>query len=128
VELNRGEAFSNRGNLMVSRRFILNPSRTAKQGALINSGKDTPEYKAVVTTLTMDAADMKEMGIESGDSVIVRTEFGEAIFQCEPGKCPTGLLFVPYGPPTCKLMGGDTDGTGMPTSKGWDVDVEPVPK
>lgn len=128
MELNRGEAFSNRGNLMVSRRFILNPSRTAKQGALINSGKDTPEYKAVVTTLTMDAADMKEMGIESGDSVIVRTEFGEAIFQCEPGKCPTGLLFVPYGPPTCKLMGGDTDGTGMPTSKGWDVDVEPVPK
>lgn len=113
---------------MVSRRFMLNPSRTAKQGALINSGKDTAEYQAVVNTLTMDEADMKEMGLESGDSVIVRTEFGEAIFQCEPGNCPSGLLFVPYGPPTCKLMGGSTDGTGMPTSKGWDVDVEPVPK
>ena len=37
------------------------------------------------------------------------------------------MLFVPYGPPTCRLMGGDTDGTGMPTSKNWEVEVEPLP-
>jgi formylmethanofuran dehydrogenase subunit D len=36
------------------------------------------------------------------------------------------MIFVPYGPPTCRLMGGGTDGTGMPTSKGWEVEVEPV--
>ena len=42
------------------------------------------------------------------------------------GNVPRGLLFVPYGPPTCELMGGETDGTGMPTSKGWDVEVEVV--
>ena len=36
------------------------------------------------------------------------------------------MIFVPYGPPTCRLMGGETDGTGMPTSKGWEVEVEPV--
>jgi formylmethanofuran dehydrogenase subunit D len=34
------------------------------------------------------------------------------------------MIFVPYGPPTCRLMGAETDGTGMPTSKGWDVEVE----
>ena len=39
---------------------------------------------------------------------------------------PRGLLFVPYGPPTCRLFAGDTDGTGMPTSKGWEVEVDPV--
>ena len=39
---------------------------------------------------------------------------------------PLGMIFVPYGPPTCRLMGGDTDGTGMPTSKGWEVEVVPV--
>ena len=54
------------------------------------------------------------------------TLIGEATFVCQPGNIPRGMLFVPYGPPTCKLMGGDTDGTGMPTSKGWDVDVELV--
>ena len=39
---------------------------------------------------------------------------------------PAGMIFVPYGPPTCRLMGNTTDGTGMPTSKGWEVEVEPI--
>ena len=47
-------------------------------------------------------------------------------FQATEGKVPQGMIFVPYGPPTCRLMGGSTDGTGMPTSKGWEVEVEPV--
>ena len=28
---------------------------------------------------------------------------------------------------TCRLMGSETDGTGMPTSKNWEVEVEPIP-
>jgi formylmethanofuran dehydrogenase subunit D len=108
------------------KRFILNPSRTAKQGANINVGKFTEEYQAIVTTLTISPADMESLGVVAGDEVIVRTEFGEATFRCESGNVPDGLLFVPYGPPTCRLMGGDTDGTGMPLSKGWEVEVEPV--
>lgn len=110
----------------MSKRFILNPSRTSEQGQQINIGKDNAEYEAMVTTMSMHAADMQSLGLSPGDSVIVRTEFGEAKFQCEEGKVPEGMLFVPYGPPTCRLMGGNTDGTGMPTSKGWDVEVEPV--
>ena len=111
---------------MAGKQFILNPSRTAKQGVQINIGKDNAEYEAMVTTITMHADDMKELGVVNGDSVVVRTEFGEATFKLEAGKTPEGLLFVPYGPPTCQLMGGSTDGTGMPSSKGWEVEVEPV--
>ncbi|MCA9247958.1 MAG: hypothetical protein KDA42_12605 [Planctomycetales bacterium] len=111
---------------MAAKQFLLNPSRTAKQGAQINIGKDCPEYEAMVTTVTMNADDMKSLGVADGDSVRIRTEFGEAIFRLEVGRVPEGLLFVPYGPPTCKLMGGDTEGTGMPLSKGWEVEVEPV--
>ncbi len=66
------------------------------------------------------------VGIQSGGSVRVRSENGEAIFRCVEGKVPQGMIFVPYGPPTCHLMGQDTDGTGMPTSKGWEVEVEPI--
>ncbi|HVX13688.1 MAG TPA: molybdopterin dinucleotide binding domain-containing protein [Pirellulales bacterium] len=113
---------------MTVRRFLLNPSRTAKQGAQINVGKENEEYQAIVNTLTMHQSDMESLGISQGDSVVVRTEFGEAVFQCEKGNIPEGMLFVPYGPPTCRLMGGSTDGTGMPLSKGWDVEVEPVKK
>jgi formylmethanofuran dehydrogenase subunit D len=111
---------------MAPRRFLLNPGRTAKQGQQINVGKEDAEYQAIVTTLTMHAEDMKSLGLSRGDKVRVRTEFGEATFQCEEGKVPIGMLFVPYGPPTCRLMSGSTDGTGMPTSKGWEVEVEAV--
>jgi formylmethanofuran dehydrogenase subunit D len=107
-------------------RFLLIPIRSNKQGQQLNVGKEEPEYLAIVNTLTMHAEDMKELGITSGAVVRVRNEIGETTFQCKEANVPRGLLFVPYGPPTCLLMGGDTDGTGMPTSKGWDVEVEPA--
>jgi formylmethanofuran dehydrogenase subunit D len=111
---------------MAGKQFLMIPGRTTKQGQQINVGKDHEAYQTIVNTLTMHAEDMKEMGIVAGATVRVRTEIGEATFQCKEGNIPRGMLFVPYGPPTCRLMGGNTDGTGMPTSKGWDVEVEPV--
>ncbi len=111
---------------MQPKKFILNPMRTAKQGSQINVGKFGDEYKKIVTTLEISPADMESLGVANGDSVRVRTEFGAEIFQCIEAKVPDGLLFIPYGPPTCRLFGGDTDGTGMPTSKGWEVEVERI--
>src|SRR5262245_3933634 len=107
-------------------RFLLMPIRTNKQGVQINVGKDGDEYNAIVNTMQMHPDDMKELGIAAGAAIRVRTEIGEAEFQVKDANVPRGLLFVPYGPPTCRLMGGETDGTGMPTSKGWDVDVEAI--
>ena len=111
---------------MTARRFIMNAGRTTKQGQQINIGKDHAEYQALVSTLIMHPDDMREVGILPGGTVRVRSETGEGLFQCKEGKVPPGMIFVPYGPPTCRLMGQDTDGTGMPTSKGWEVEVEPI--
>jgi formylmethanofuran dehydrogenase subunit D len=111
---------------MSTRRFIMNAGRTTKQGQQINVGKDSPEYQAIVSTLSMHPEDMKAVGIPPGSSVRVRSDFGEATFKCVEGKVPQGMIFVPYGPPTCRLMAQQTDGTGMPLSKGWEVEVEPV--
>ena len=111
---------------MAGRRYIMNAGRTTKQGQQINVGKDSPEYQALVSTLIMDANDMKEAGIVSGGRVRVLSGNGEGIFLCKEGKVPSGMIFVPYGPPTCRLMGTVTDGTGMPTSKGWEVELEPI--
>ena|SRR5436190_15792091 len=110
---------------MSAKRFILNSSRSSRQGTLINVGKDSQEYIDLTNTMTMTATDMEQIGLSEGQMALVRTEFGEALFKCQAGKIPEGMIFVPYGPPTCKLMGGDTDGTGMPTSKGWEVEVVP---
>ncbi|MCH2213418.1 MAG: hypothetical protein MK110_19120 [Fuerstiella sp.] len=111
---------------MPSKRFILNPSRTSKQGVGINFGKFTEEYERSVSTMTMHPEDMASIGASEGDTCRVSTQEGEATFTCTAGKVPEGLIFVPYGPATCQLMGGSTDGTGMPTSKGWEVEVEPI--
>lgn len=111
---------------MTAKRFIMNAGRTSKQGQQINVGKDHAEYLAIVNTLIMNAEDMKALNLLAGASVRVRSEFGEAVFQCKEGKVPSGIVFVPYGPPTCRLMGQSTDGTGMPTSKNWEVEIEPM--
>ena len=111
---------------MSAKRYLLNPMRTAKQGVQVNVGKDGDEYIEITTTLSIHVDDMAEIGVSDGDRVLVKTEFGEAEFGCQTAKVPVGMIFVPYGPSTCQLMGGSTDGTGMPTSKGWEVEIEPV--
>ena len=112
---------------MARKRFLMNAGRTTKQGQQINVGKDHAEYQAIVSTMIMHPEDLKELGIPGGGTVRVRSDNGEGIFQCREGKVPQGMIFIPYGPPTCRLMGQTTDGTGMPTSKGWEVEVEPIP-
>ena len=107
-----------------TRHFLMNACRTTKQGQQISSGKDRDDYKATVGTMLMHPQDMKEIGVPNNSIVLVRSPWGEATFKCIEGKTPAGMIFVPYGPPTCRLMGQQTDGTGMPTSKGWEVEVE----
>jgi formylmethanofuran dehydrogenase subunit D len=80
---------------MTTKRFILNSSRTSKQGTLINVGKDSDEYQALTNTMTMAAEDMSAIGLVDGQSALVRTEFGEASFKCHAGKVPLGMIFVP---------------------------------
>ncbi len=92
---------------------------------MINAGKDSDEYQALTSLMTMEPGDMTAIGLVEGQMALVRTEFGEAEFKCQAGKEPEGMIFIPYGPPTCKLMGGSTDGTGMPMSKGMEVEVIP---
>ena len=116
---------------MANRQFIMNAGRTTKQGLQINVGKDDAVYEEMVTTLIMHPDDIVDIGASVGGSVRVRSENGEGNFVCKEhggkeGKVPPGMVFIAYGPPTCKLMGHSTDGTGMPTSKGWEVEIEPL--
>ena len=113
---------------MQRKRFIMNAGRTSKQGQQINVGKDHDDYQTHVNTLFMHPDDLKALNVAPGGAVRVRSEYGgEATFHCQEGKVPQGMIFVPYGPPTCRLMTGDTEGTGMPISKGEEVTVEPLP-
>ena len=49
-----------------------------------------------------------------------------AVTAAKGDELPPGVLFIAYGDLSSRLMGGDTHGSGMPTSKGLDVAMEKV--
>jgi len=108
-------------------RYVFIAGRTLEQGRQEILGKHSDEYASVVGTLHMNEDDLAEVGLVEGGRVRVRTEWGEGTFVCAAGDLPPGIVFAPYGPPTTRMMGGETHGTGMPDAKQWEVELEPVP-
>lgn len=109
--------------------FVLIPGRTARQGTTLNEGKLSAGYLEETSTLLMNPEDMARLGLKDGDLVRLRSEQGQVEIACQatrPGELPPGLLFLAYGDRSSRLMGGDTHGTGMPSSKGIDVELEKV--
>ena len=109
--------------------FILIPGRTSRQGTTLNEGKFTAAYVEETSTLLMCPDDMKRLDLKAGDRVRLRSEQGQVELPCQgakAGELPPGLLFLPYGDASSRLMAGDTHGTGMPSSKGIDVTLEKV--
>jgi formylmethanofuran dehydrogenase subunit D len=104
--------------------FILIPGRTSRQGTTLNEGKFTADYVAETSTVFMCPDDMTRLGLTNGQRVRLRSEQGTIELPCQAakaGELPPGLLFLPYGDQSSRLMGPDTHGTGMPDSKCFDV-------
>lgn len=112
--------------LTVTKTMTLIPGRSKKQGTSLNVGKLKEEYLEVTSTLQMNEKDMQELGLQAGDKVRLVSKTGQAVVSCSPAKAgdlPPGMLFIPYGPPSCELMDSDTAGSGMPVSKQIRVSV-----
>ena len=104
--------------------FILIPGRTSRQGAGISEGKFRANYQAEITTLVVAPADFQRLQLAEGDYVCLTSEWGQievCVTKAKGDELPAGLLFIAYGDLSSRLMGGDTHGSGMPTSKGIDV-------
>jgi formylmethanofuran dehydrogenase subunit D len=109
--------------------FILIPGRTSEQGCGISEGKFAEKYQAETGTLQVAPQDCARLGLAEGDRVRLVSETGQIdvpITAAKPGELPSGLLFIAYGDLSSRLMGGDTHGSGMPTSKGIDVTLEKI--
>ena len=107
--------------------FILIPGRTAKQGCGISEGKFGENYLLETGRLQVAPQDMERLGLADGDRVRVTSESGQIeipVTAAKADELPPGLLFVAYGDMSSRLMGSDTHGSGMPTSKGLDVTLE----
>jgi len=111
--------------------FILIPGRTSDQGCGISEGKYKEKYQQQINSLQVSPEDMERLGLEKGNRVRLTSEGGSvevAVVPAKKGELPPGVLFIAYGDLSSRLMGGDTHGSGMPTSKGLDVELELLEK
>jgi formylmethanofuran dehydrogenase subunit D len=110
--------------------FILIPGRSSQQGSGISEGKFKDNYIKATTTLMVCSDDMQRLELNDGDLVKLTSEFGTvevAVAASKGDELVPGLLFIGYGDLSSRLMGGDTHGSGMPTSKGLDVTLAKIP-
>ena len=107
--------------------FILIPGRTSEQGCGISEGKFQDKYQQQINTLQVSPGDMKRLQLTNGDRVKLTSEGGTVevrVTTAAKDELPDGILFIAYGDISSRLMSGDTHGSGMPTSKGLDVELE----
>ena len=107
--------------------FVLIPGRTARQGCGISEGKFGEKYQTEIHCLHVSEPDMQRLGLGTGDRVRLTSAHGQVeanVLSVSSDELPPGVLFIAYGDLSSRLMGGDTHGSGMPTSKGLDVELE----
>lgn len=109
---------------MTKTKLILISGRSLKQGTGLSHGKDSTDYQTAVTTLEMNQADMARLALAAGDMVKITTGAGEAMACCQSADLPEGMAFIAYGPVSSQLMEAETEASGMPSSKGFEVEVE----
>ena len=108
--------------------FFFISGRTSDQGCGISEGKFLEKYQTEINSLQVAPGDMKRLGLNAGDRVRLTGEEGQvvevSVIQAKGDELPDGILFIAYGDISSRMMGGDTHGSGMPTSKGMDVELE----
>ena len=112
---------------MASQTFVLISGRSTEQGTSVGA-KSSARYLEVTRTLRMHPEDMRRLGLRAGAKVRLGSAHGHAEVICVSAKdeLPPGVLFIAYGPESSKLMSGETQGTGMPDSKGIEVELTVV--
>ena len=86
-------------------------------------------YQSEINVLQVCDQDMQRLQLSEGDRVRLTSEWGQIEVEIKTSpkdELPPGLLFIAYGDLSSRLMGGDTHGSGMPTSKGIDVELQLV--
>jgi formylmethanofuran dehydrogenase subunit D len=105
-------------------RFLVITGRSFKQGQAAEEGKFSPDYISETTTVEVSKEDADRLGLLDGMEVKLRNTNGEGVFHVRiTQSLPSGVLFIPYGPPANMLIPAETGGTGMPSCKGIEVEL-----
>jgi formylmethanofuran dehydrogenase subunit D len=112
---------------MPNGKLTLITGRSTEQGIGISTGKSGSRYRSATTIVQLSASDMGRFGLHDGDTVRLRSRFGEATATCHAEDLPEGLAFMAFGPATSQLTGDETHASGMPDGKALEVELERVP-
>jgi len=108
-------------------KLVLITGRSTKQGTGISIGKELAEYQEATTVLELSQADMARFGLHEGDTVKLKSQFGEATVKCRPENLPDGMAFMAFGSVINQLVGNETYASGMPDTKGLEIELEKIP-
>ena len=103
--------------------------RTVWQGVAIEGHKHDDGYVKACGIVEMDVSDMKKLHVFPGQTVKVKSAYGEVVVRAvkaTQGPHP-GLVFIPMGPWANQVTMPVTYSTGMPHFKGVKVTIEPAP-
>lgn len=105
---------------------ILITGRTLGQGLGLEMGKFSDVYYRNVATCEMNWEDMERLGVREGSLIRVSSGLDSVVLRVSRSfeELPSGVIFVPYGPWINMIMRPETHGTGMPSFKGVEVEVE----
>lgn len=111
---------------MAPKEVTLTTGRTLTQGVGSEKGKSSETYSKETSKIQMDPEDMKEMDLHLKDPVKIKTEQGEVVLRADKSNDAPhkGIVFLPYGPFANKLIGTNTDSTGMPDFKNITAKLE----
>ena len=92
-------------------------------------GKLSDVYIKDTSQCQIDPKDMKALGLRRNANVKVTTEFGSVVLRAVKslrGPHPN-MVFISYGPWASMVSDPETHGTGMPSLKGMEGELEPAP-
>lgn len=108
-------------------KVVLITGRTLAQGQSKEYGKTSAKYMESCATCEIDEADLAKMQIKVGENVKVTTKYGSVVVKAMKSReANPGFIFIPYGPWANMLIGVETHGTGMPSFKGVEAEIEPA--
>lgn len=86
-------------------------------------GGDYRDHSAIIK---LDPADLKQLSVKTGDTVILKNSFGSIVVKAEEsGYEPShkGIAYMPNSPWSNMLVSDETGGTGIPKFKDISVTV-----
>lgn len=84
------------------------------------------EYRDRSAIIKLDPADLKQLSVKKGDTVILKNSFGTVVVKAEESGYETphkGIAYMPNSPWSNMLVSDETGGTGVPKFKDISVTV-----